>query len=85
MSLRDRAVQRLASLLTSKSGATVRVFYDRQVRRYRVVWTNGPDTAQMYTLAVRFLPEVSKVDPSTLLWDRSVSGRRTRPAAAPQV
>lgn len=81
MSLRDRGVQRLATLLTSKSGSSVRIFYDRQVRRYRVVWTNGPDTAQMYTLAVRSASEVSKLDLSALLWDRSVS--RTRPAAAP--
>jgi hypothetical protein len=82
MSLRDRAVRRLAALLTSKSGSFVRIFYDREVRRYRVVWTNGPDTAQMYTIAVRHTPPVSKVDLSALLWDRSVSSSRPRPAVS---
>ncbi|MBP2323333.1 hypothetical protein JOF56_003718 [Kibdelosporangium banguiense] len=70
MSKRARGARRLASLLTAASHTYVRVYYDRQIRRYRVVWTNGPDASQMFTLAVQASEEVPDLDISTLLWDR---------------
>jgi hypothetical protein len=76
MSKRARSARRLASLLTSKSGTFVRIYYDRQIRRYRVVWTNGPDAAQMFTLAIQASGEVPELDVSTLLWDRGTSNSR---------
>lgn len=76
MSKRARSARRLASLLTSHSGTFVRIYYDRQIRRYRVVWTNGPDAAQMFTLAVQARDEVPELDISTLLWDRGTTNSR---------
>ena len=73
MSKRARSARRLASLLTSKSGTYVRVYYDRQIRRYRVVWTNGPDAAQMFTYAVQAAGDVPELDVATLLWDRGTT------------
>ncbi|MET0135103.1 MAG: hypothetical protein ABW215_16100 [Kibdelosporangium sp.] len=73
MSKRARSARRLASRLTSKSGTFVRVYYDRQIRRYRVVWTNGPDAAQMFTFAIQSRDEVPELDVATLLWDRGTS------------
>ncbi|MET0233332.1 MAG: hypothetical protein ABW224_01705 [Kibdelosporangium sp.] len=73
MSKRARSARRLASMLTSKSGTYVRVYYDRQIRRYRVVWTNGPDAAQMFTFAVQAAGEVPELDVATLLWDRGTT------------
>jgi len=73
MSKRARSARRLASLLTSKSGTFVRIYYDRQIRRYRVGWTNGPDAAQMFTFAVTAAREVPELDVSTLLWDRGTT------------
>jgi hypothetical protein len=70
MSKRARSARRLASLLTSNSGTFVRIYYDRQIRRYRVVWTNGPDAAQMFTHAMQARDEVPELDVTTLLWDR---------------
>jgi hypothetical protein len=78
MSKRARSARRLASLLTSKSGTYVRVYYDRQIRRYRVVWTNGPDAAQMFTFAVQASTEVRELDISTLLWDRGTANGNAR-------
>jgi hypothetical protein len=76
MSKRARSARRLASLLTSKAGTYVRVYYDRQIRRYRVVWTNGPDAAQMFTLAIQSTHEVPELDVATLLWDRGTSNNK---------
>jgi hypothetical protein len=73
MTLRARGARQLASLLTRSSGTSVRIYYDREIRRYRVVWTNGPDAGQMYTLAARYAQEVPHLDPSTLLWDRGTT------------
>lgn len=73
MSKRARASRRLASLLTSATGAYVRIYYDRQIRRYRVVWTNGPNVADMHMLAVGKSSEVPEVDIADLLWDRQIS------------
>lgn len=73
MTLRARGARQLASLLTRSSGTYVRIYYDREIRRYRVVWTNGPDVGQMYTLAVRCAQDVPNLDPSTLLWDRGTT------------
>jgi hypothetical protein len=73
MSKRARSARRLASLLTSKSGTFVRIYYDRQIRRYRVVWTNGPDAAQMFTFAVQSADEVPELDIPNLLWDRGTT------------
>lgn len=70
---RERSAQRLASLLTGTSGTTVRIIYDRAVHRYRVVWTNGPDVAQMSTLAMRHTHSIPGLDLSTLLWDRGTT------------
>lgn len=78
MSKRARSARRLASLLTSKSGTYVRVYYDRQIRRYRVVWTNGPDAAQMFTFAVQAAGEVPELDVATLLWDRGTTGNHQK-------
>ncbi|TCO43757.1 hypothetical protein [Actinocrispum wychmicini] len=71
MSKRARGARRLASLLTTESGTYVRIYYDRQIRRYRVVWAKGPEVAQMFTYARDFRSEVPDVDISTLLWDRA--------------
>jgi hypothetical protein len=76
MSKRARSARRLASLLTSNSGTYVRIYYDRQIRRYRVVWTNGPDAAQMFTYAVQSAREVPELDISTLLWDRGTTNSK---------
>ena len=73
MTKRARSARRLAGLLTSKSGTFVRIYYDRQIRRYRVVWTNGLDAAQMYTHAIHSADEVPELDISTLLWDRGTT------------
>jgi hypothetical protein len=80
MSKRARASRRLSSLLTSKSGSYVRVYYDRETRRYRVVWTDGPDVAQMHTYAVQAAGEILALDIATLLWDRSVNDNSTKQA-----
>ena len=73
MPLRTRGIRRLASLLTRESGTSVKIYYDRAIRRYHVVWTDGPDVAQMYTLVMRYAPEASKLDPSALLWERGTN------------
>jgi hypothetical protein len=75
MSRRARDIRRLAGVLTSKSGTLVRIYYDRALRRYRVVWTNGPDVAQMYTLAIQCVDGALDVDVATLLWDRGTTGQ----------
>jgi len=61
----------LASLLTQKTGADVIVHYDREIHRYRVLWSNGPDAAQMYGLAVRVADFVPELDVFDLLWHRT--------------
>jgi hypothetical protein len=71
MSKRARASRRLSSLLTTRANTYVRVYYDREIRRYRVVWTAGPDVARMFTFALDGSAEVPELDISTLLWDRS--------------
>lgn len=70
MSRRARSARRLASLLASEFGTHVRVYYDRQTRRYRVVWTDGPEAAHMFTYAVHSQGQIPELDISTLLWDR---------------
>ncbi len=76
MSKRARDIRRLASLLTGKSGTSVRIYYDRALRRYRVVWTNGPDVAQMYTLAIGCVDGALDVDVAALLWDRGTTSQQ---------
>lgn len=71
MGQRARRARQLANLLTGTSGTTVRIFYDREVHRHRVVWSNGPDVAQMYTLAMRHADNVPGLDLTKLMWDRS--------------
>jgi hypothetical protein len=78
LSKRARASRRLSSLLTRKSGIYVRVYYDRQIRRYRVVWTDGPNVAQMYAYAVAESGLMPELDITTLLWDRVTSDKTTR-------
>lgn len=70
MSKRARSARRLASLLTTKSGTDVGVHYNREVRRYRVVWTDGPDAAYMYGLAVSVADAVPELEVAELLWHR---------------
>jgi hypothetical protein len=72
MSKRARSARRLASLLAVSSQTFVRVYYDRQVRRYRVVWDRGPEVAEMHGYAVKAQKdgEVLELDISKLLWDR---------------
>jgi hypothetical protein len=79
MSRRKRSAQQLASLLTRKSGALVRVYYDSDIRLHRVVWANGPDVAQMYTLALRWASTLPELDLATLQWDRDTSNGSKRP------
>jgi hypothetical protein len=76
MSKRARSSRRLASLLTTGSGNFVRIYYDRQIRRYRVVWEDGLDVPQMFALALKNRGEVSDFDITTLLWDRRSKGNR---------
>jgi len=78
MSKRARASRRLSSLLTSKARTYVRVYYDRQIRRYRVVWTDGPDVARMHAYAVAESSQVPDLDIATLLWDRVASDKTPR-------
>lgn len=73
MSKRAYQARRLASLLTSTSATSVRIYYDRQIRRHRVVWTDGPDVAQMFTLAMNSADAVPDLDITTLLWDRDTT------------
>lgn len=73
MSKRARSARRLAGLLTRTAGTHVRVCYDREIRRYRVVWSNGPDAAQMYAFAVQKAGEVPELDVAALLWDRGTA------------
>jgi hypothetical protein len=73
MTKRARDIRRLAGLLTTKSGTSVRIYYDRAVRRYRVVWTDGPDVAQMFTLAITCANTDLDVDVPTLLWHRDTT------------
>lgn len=63
----------LASLLTSMSGTAVNTYYDRGIARYRVIWTGGPDVAQMYTLAMRHADDVPELDITALQWDRGTT------------
>jgi hypothetical protein len=72
MSRRARASRRLASLLTAKAGTYVRIYYDRQTRRYRVVWTDGPAVVQMHAFAVEQsrVEDLPGLDISALLWHR---------------
>jgi hypothetical protein len=70
MGQRARRAQQLATLLTNTSGTTVTIFYDRSVHLHRVIWTNGPDVAQMSTLAMRHADTVPGLDLTKLLWDR---------------
>lgn len=70
MSVRARKSRLLASKLTAKSGTYVRVYYDRKIRRYRVVWTSGPNVEEMFTLASGVAPEVPEMNIGELLWDR---------------
>jgi hypothetical protein len=60
-------------LLTSKSGTAVNTYYDSDIARYRVVWTNGPDVAQMYTLAMRHASDIPQLDLTALQWDRATA------------
>ncbi|HEV2782331.1 MAG TPA: hypothetical protein VGX25_23310 [Actinophytocola sp.] len=76
MSKHARSARRLASLLTGVSGTVVRIYYDRGLHRHRVVWTNGPDVAQMYTLAMRHAGAIPGLDLTTLLWDRGTTAAR---------
>ena len=77
MSRRKRSAQQLAGLLSRKSGATVKIYYDDDIRLHRVVWTNGPDVAEMYNLALRWASTLPELDIANLLWDR---GATTAPA-----
>ena len=70
---RARSARRLASLLAARTGVHVLVRYDRPLRRYRVVWTNGPDEARMRTVAMSNATVVPDLDLGELLWHRSVS------------
>ncbi|SDM43534.1 hypothetical protein [Allokutzneria albata] len=72
-STRARSARRLASLLAVRTGVHVVVRYDRPLRRYRVVWTNGPDEARMRTVAMASATVVPDLDLGELLWHRSVS------------
>ncbi|HEV2782789.1 MAG TPA: hypothetical protein VGX25_25645 [Actinophytocola sp.] len=73
MSKRARNARQLASLLTGKSGTLVRVYYDHAIHRHRVIWTRGPDVAQMYNLAMRHAHAVPGLDLTRMLWDRGTS------------
>jgi hypothetical protein len=73
MSKRARSARRLASLLSAKSGTDVTVHYDRRVHRYRVVWTDGPNAAQMYGLAASAADSVPELDVFDLLWHRNAT------------
>lgn len=73
MTRRARSARQLASLLTDVSGSVVRVIYDRDIHRHRVVWTNGPDVAQMYTLAMRHAESIRGLDHTMLVWDRDTT------------
>jgi hypothetical protein len=79
MSRRKRSAQQLASLLTRKAGVLVRVYYDSNTREHRVVWANGPDVAQMYTLALRWASTLPELDLAALVWDRDTSMASSRP------
>ncbi|TCO47337.1 hypothetical protein [Actinocrispum wychmicini] len=70
MSKRARNARRLASMLGNKFSIFVRIYYDRQIRRYRVVWTNGPEAEELFLYAVESRDEVPELDVATLLWDR---------------
>nr|WP_157529188.1 hypothetical protein [Kibdelosporangium sp. MJ126-NF4] len=70
MSVRARNARLLASMLTRRSSVDVRVYYDRKIRRYRVVWTGGPEATYLYRVAVTCADQVPELDISTLLWDR---------------
>jgi hypothetical protein len=72
MGQRARRARQLASLLTGMSGTKVTIIYDREAHRHRVIWTKGPDVAQMYTLAMRHASTVPGLDLSKLLWDRGI-------------
>ncbi|WP_344878774.1 hypothetical protein [Allokutzneria multivorans] len=73
MSTRARSARRLASLLAVRTGVHVVVRYDRLLRRYQVVWIDGPDEAQMRTVAMANATVVPDIDLGELLWHRSVS------------
>ncbi|MBP2471261.1 hypothetical protein JOF53_000133 [Crossiella equi] len=71
MSSRARAARRLATLLSARAGVPVSVRYDRDLRRYRVVWASGPDQAQMQTLAVTSVASVPDFAVTDLFWTRT--------------
>ncbi|WP_143261725.1 hypothetical protein [Allokutzneria sp. NRRL B-24872] len=73
MSTRARSARRLASLLAIRTGVHVVVRYDRPLRRYWVVWTDGPDEDQMRMVAMANAAVVPDLDLGELLWHRSVS------------
>lgn len=71
MSSKARSARRLATLLSARSGVSVSVRYDRELRRYRVVWASGPDQAQMQTLAVTSVAAVPDFSVAELFWTRT--------------
>jgi hypothetical protein len=73
MSARARSARRLASLLTAAAGVHVIVQYQRDRKRYRVVWEGGPGVDAMRGLASEHLDQVSTLEVSWLDWSRAAA------------
>ena len=70
MSRRARAARRLASILGNHFNLAVRVWFDRDTRRYRCTWTGGPDVDAMYKQAVIHAEQVPELDVAQIVYDR---------------
>jgi hypothetical protein len=71
MSVRARSARRLASRLTAAAGVHVIVQYQRDRKRYRVVWEDGPAVDAMRDLASRHHDQVTPLEMSSLDWSRA--------------
>lgn len=71
MSERARDARRLSSILTAATGVYVRVVYVRDVRRYHVKWTGGPDESSLYAIARENAAEVPLLVIDDLRWHRA--------------
>lgn len=65
----------LAQELSAETNTRVRVYHDRGLRKYRVVWTNGPEPAVLQGHAEQAIRDhrVPGLTLDILLWDRQSS------------
>ena len=71
MSARARSARRLASLLADDAHAHVSVQYDRNIRRYVVVWAGGADEQVVREAARSHADTFPLLDIDEFMWRRS--------------